>query len=67
MAHRKHTITAEDGTVLKLQIWDRAGDGTYGAILKAFYKKANAAMIIYDTAVRRARCCRFVALPQWFC
>eukprot|EP01052_Picozoa_sp_SAG31_P035987 SAG31_NODE_4422_length_3248_cov_5.342966_2_plen_774_part_01 len=34
---------------MTLNVWDRAGGGdTYGAVLKAFYKKVTAAVIVFD-------------------
>eukprot|EP01044_Picomonas_judraskeda_P012470 COSAG03_NODE_1786_length_3522_cov_474.402279_1_plen_420_part_10 len=52
MEHEKHVLTSPSNKLLKLQVWDRAGVATYGAIEKAYWKKAAAAMLVYDSADR---------------
>ena len=45
----KKTVVVAAGKAFSLNLWDRGGGGsTYGAILKAFYKKVSAAMIVFD-------------------
>ena len=38
---------------LKIQIWDTAGQERYRAITKAHYRRANAAMLFFDTSDRK--------------
>ena len=54
MEHEKHVLTSPSNKLLKLQVWDRAGVATYGAIEKAYWKKAAAAMLVYDAADRES-------------
>ena len=54
MEHEKHVLTTPSNKLLKLQVWDRAGVATYGAIEKAYWKKAAAAMLVYDAADRES-------------
>ena len=35
-------------TVVKLQIWDTAGQEQFRSITKLFYKNSNAAVVVYD-------------------
>ena len=47
MDHKKHSLTSWNRT-LRLQVWDMSGERTYGAILKAYYKKAACGVVVYD-------------------
>jgi small GTP-binding protein len=42
------TLLFEDGKVLRLDIWDTAGQEKYRALTQMFYKDANAAVLVYD-------------------
>ena len=35
-------------TVIKLQIWDTAGQEQFRSITKLFYKNSHAALVVYD-------------------
>ena len=42
------TLKFENGTCVKLQIWDTAGQEKYRALNRMFYKDAGAAILVYD-------------------
>ena len=42
------SLLFEDGKVLRLDIWDTAGQEKYRALTQMFYKDANAAVLVYD-------------------
>ncbi|XP_050417294.1 ras-related protein Rab-30 [Patella vulgata] len=50
-----------DGEKVKLQIWDTAGQERFRSITQAYYRSANALILVYDV------CCQnsFDSLPQW--
>lgn len=43
----------KDGTTVKAQIWDTAGQEKYKAITVAHYRKALGALIVYDITRRK--------------
>lgn len=47
-------ITLPDGKQITAQIWDTAGQERYRAITRAHYKRANAALIVYDVTSERS-------------
>ena len=42
------SLLFDDGKVLRLDIWDTAGQEKYRALTQMFYKDANAAVLVYD-------------------
>ena len=51
-----------DGKTIKVQIWDTAGQEKFNAITTAYYRRARAAIVMYDTT----RSSSFVNLQKWF-
>lgn len=41
-------LKLENRTVVKLQIWDTAGQEQFRSITKLFYKNSHAAVVVYD-------------------
>jgi len=42
------TVTREDGSRLKLQIWDTAGQEQYHSLASLYYRNAQAAIVVFD-------------------
>ncbi len=58
---RSKFIKFEDRAMIKLQIWDTAGQETFGSIVRSFYRDAAAIFFVYDVKVRES----FEALDTW--
>ena len=54
------TIQAE-GSVVKLQMWDTAGQEKFKTIVSAYYKGAHGIILVYDITDRRS----FMDLQSW--
>ena len=50
-----------DGKKVKLQIWDTAGQETYRALARSFYRNANVVILMYDLTRRES----FQNLDEW--
>mmetsp|Transcript_22667 Transcript_22667/g.40806 ORF Transcript_22667/g.40806 Transcript_22667/m.40806 type:complete len:201 (+) Transcript_22667:54-656(+) len=50
-----------DGTAIKLQIWDTAGQETFRSMIRSYFREAAAAMLVCDVTNRRS----FDHLTQW--
>ena len=50
-----------DGKVVKLQIWDTAGQERFRTITSAYYRGANAIMLVYDVCENNT----FVHVDEW--
>ena len=48
MDYKLKNITLENGKLVKLQIWDTAGQEKFHSITKSFYKGANGIILIYS-------------------
>ncbi|CAL1545133.1 unnamed protein product [Lymnaea stagnalis] len=48
----RHKVIDVDGTKVKLQIWDTAGQERFRSITKAYYRDANALLLLYDVTNR---------------
>jgi len=55
------TKKVEDRTV-KLQIWDTAGQERFRTVTLAYYRGAQAAVIVFDVTCRES----FESVPNWF-
>ena len=45
-------VQMKDGTTVKAQLWDTAGQEKYRAITVAHYRKALGALVVYDVTKR---------------
>ena len=54
-AHRVH------GTEVRLMLWDTAGQEEYDAITKAYYRGAQACVLVFSTTDRES----FLAIEGW--
>lgn len=50
-----------DGEVVKLQIWDTAGQEDFQAITRAYYREAAAAILVYDMTNKQS----YEKLQSW--
>jgi len=41
-------IKCKDGTVVRLQVWDTAGQESFRSITKSYYRGAIGAILVYD-------------------
>lgn len=44
----------DERAIIKLQIWDTAGQEQFRSITKLFYKNSQAALIVYDMTKRES-------------
>ncbi|XP_036621692.1 ras-related protein Rab-17 [Trichosurus vulpecula] len=51
-----------DGSVLKLEIWDTAGQEKYHSVCHLYFRGANAALLVYDVADKDS----FHRAQQWW-
>ncbi|PRP86653.1 ras-related protein Rab-11B-like isoform 2 [Planoprotostelium fungivorum] len=54
-------VTTRDGTEVKLQLWDTAGQDRFKALSKGYYRGGHAALVVYDVTKRRS----FDEVPKW--
>lgn len=54
-------IQWDNDTVVRLQLWDIAGQERFGNMLKVYYKEAVGAFIVYDIS----RASTFDAVQKW--
>ena len=47
-------VVYDGGKILKLEIWDTAGQKRYRALTKMFYKDANAIILVYDITRKKS-------------
>ena len=46
-------VTLEDGKIVKVQLWDTAGEERFRTIAKSYYKGAHGIVLIYDVTNRK--------------
>jgi Ras-related protein Rab-2A len=54
-------VTMSDGSEVKLEIWDTAGQEAFLSITRSYYRGADGALLVFDVA-RRAT---FENIPRW--
>ena len=54
-------VRVNDNTVVKLQIWDTAGQESFRSIIKSFYRKAACVFLVYSVANRES----FKQMDSW--
>ena len=47
-----HKVASVDGKVFRLQIWDTAGAERFHAVVPSYYRKADAALLVFDVSSR---------------
>lgn len=47
-AFASRDVSVEDGSSVRLQIWDTAGEEMYRAMTRSFFRNAAAGVIVYD-------------------
>ncbi len=47
-AYQQQMLTMDDGTQLKMHIWDTGGSEKFRSMVSLYYKDAAAAIICYD-------------------
>ena len=55
------TLPTDQGTQVKLQIWDTAGQESFRSITRSYYRGAAGALLVYDITRRDT----FAHLGQW--
>ena len=54
-------IDIENGTNIKLQVWDTAGQDAFKSITRSYYRNAAGALVVYDITSRSS----FVNVKKW--
>ena len=55
------TIEIEDGSKVKLQVWDTAGQESFKSITRSYYRGAAVALLVYDITNRQS----FDSIINW--
>ena len=50
-----------NNSLIKLQVWDTAGQEKYKSMISSYYRGAHAALIVFDITSKES----FMALPSW--
>ena len=61
MDYRLKNVKTEDGTKVKLQIWDTCGQERYRSISKNYYKGANAIILVFSLIDKKS----FDSVENW--
>ena len=54
-------ISLEDGTPIKLQVWDTAGQDHFRSVTRSYYRNAAGAIVVYDITNRES----FADVSRW--
>jgi len=54
-------VTLEDGSKVKLQIWDTAGQESFRSITRSYYRGAEGALLVFDVTHRSS----FLQMDGW--
>lgn len=54
-------VKVEDGTLVRMQMWDTAGEEMYRAMTRSFFRDAAAGIIVYDVTSRTS----FESTKNW--
>ena len=60
-AYMQQNITAKNGTIVKLHIWDTGGSDRFRSLVSMYYRDALAAVICYDLTNERT----FDSVSYW--
>jgi len=58
---KNHAIKAEDGRLVRLQIWDTGGQQRYRPVLSTCYRNAVGVVVVFDVTNKKS----FTNLKQW--
>lgn len=58
---KNHTLKADNGRSVKLQIWDTGGQQRYRPVLSTCYRNADGIVVVFDLTNRKS----FINLTQW--
>ena len=59
--YKLKNVTLENGQVVKIQIWDTAGQDRYKSITKSYIRGANGIILIYDVTNKKS----FEGIQNW--
>lgn len=54
-------VEVDAGTLVRLQLWDIAGQERFGSMTRVYYRDADAAVIVFDLTAQRT----FEAVAKW--
>ena len=54
-------INLENGTPVKLQIWDTAGQDHFRSVTRSYYRNAAGGIVVYDITTRQS----FIDVTRW--
>ena len=54
-------ITTDNGTNVKLQVWDTAGQDAFKSITRSYYRNAAGALVVYDITNKQS----FINVKKW--
>ena len=54
-------VELDNSTLVRLQLWDIAGQERFGSMTRVYYRDADAAVIMFDLTAQRT----FEAVARW--
>jgi small GTP-binding protein len=60
-AYMQQTVTTQDGSIVKMHIWDTAGSERFRNLVQMYYRDAAAAIVCYDVTSERT----FDSVSYW--